>query len=145
LHQGPTQASALEIRSQQDRVFAGLAGRVEVQPDDAERFATGFVDGDKGHGARKIKLRQAGNELMRELLDGIEEAQPQVFLAHMRQKVAHQGFVIGLDRPDKYPAAIRENKMSRPSWIGRLNGRHRNTQTHFYGCIRSVATRYFLA
>jgi phage terminase small subunit len=51
LHQVPAEAPALEIRSQQDRVLAGLAACVGVEPDDAEHLAAGFIDGDKGHRA----------------------------------------------------------------------------------------------
>jgi hypothetical protein len=76
LHQGPAQASALEIRSQEDRILAGLMNSVGVEPDDAEYLAAGFIDGDKGHRARIIELRQFGDELMREFLDGIEKAKP---------------------------------------------------------------------
>src|SRR6202035_390074 len=98
-----------------------------MEPDDAERLTTGFVDGDKGHRARIIELRQAGDELMREFLDGIEEAQPQVFLAHMGQKVANPELVIRTDRPDKYPPAVPENKMPLPFWIGRWVNGHQDT------------------
>jgi hypothetical protein len=56
---------------------------------------------------------------MREFLDGIEEAKPQIFLAHMCQKVANQDRVIRPDRPDKYPPAISKNKMPLPLQIGR--------------------------
>src|ERR1700687_1313498 len=114
LHQRPAQASALEIGSQQDRVLAGLMNSVGVEPDDAEHLATGFIDCDKGHRARIIELRQFGDELMREFLDGIEEAKPQIFFGYVDQKVANQKLVIRPDRPDKYPPAIPENKMPLP-------------------------------
>src|SRR6202048_2922952 len=114
LHQGPAQASALEIRSEQDRVLAGLMNRVGVEPDHAEHLATGFIDGDKRHRAQIIELRQFRDELMREFLDGIEEAKPQIFFGDVDQKVANQKLVIRSDRPDKYPPAIPENKMPLP-------------------------------
>jgi hypothetical protein len=57
------------------------------------------------------------DELNREFLDGIEETKPQIFLAHMRQKVANQEIVIRPDRPDKYPPVIPENEMPVPLLI----------------------------
>ena len=51
---------------------------------------------------------------MREFLDGIEEAKPQIFFADMRQKVANQKIVIRSDRPDKYSPVIAENEMPLP-------------------------------
>jgi hypothetical protein len=100
LHQGPAQASALEIRSQEDRILAGLMNSVGVEPDDAEYLAAGFIDGDKGHRARIIELRQFGDELMREFLDGIEKAKPQIFFGDVDQKVANHELVVRSDRPD---------------------------------------------
>ena len=90
-----------------------------MQPDNAEHLAAGFIEGDKGHRAHAIDIGQAGDELMREFLDGIEEAKPQILLAHMRQKLANQQVVIRPDRPDKYPPAIPENKMPLPLQCGR--------------------------
>jgi hypothetical protein len=119
LHQAPAEPPALEIRSQQDRVFAGFAACVGMEPDDAEHLAAGFIDGDKGHRAQTVDICQSSDKLMREFLDGIEEAKPQIFLAHMCQKVANQDRVIRPDRPDKYPPAISKNKMPLPLQIGR--------------------------
>jgi hypothetical protein len=39
---------------------------------------------------------------MRKLLDGIEEAKPQIFLADVSQMIANQVLVVRSDRPDKY-------------------------------------------
>jgi len=58
---------------------------------------------------------------MRELLDGIEKAKPQIFLAHMRQKVANRVIVIRSDRTNEYPPAIPENEMALPLWIGQID------------------------
>src|ERR1700733_1284168 len=132
LHQGPAQASALEIRSQQDRVLACLVDFVGMEPDDAECLTTGFIECDKSHRARIIQLRQSGDELRREFLDRIEEAKPQIFLADMCQKVANQGFVIGPDRSDKYPPAPAKNEMPLPSRIVQSNRRHQDTKGNFY-------------
>jgi hypothetical protein len=145
LHQGPAQAPALEIRSQQDRVLAGPVAFIAVQPDNAEYLAAGFIQCDKGHRARIVQLRQARDELRREFLDGIEEAKPQVCLADMDQKVANQGFVAGSERPDKYPPVIPEYEMPLPLRIVQTKRRHPTPQGNCYGCIRSAATRYFLA
>src|SRR6202022_1240281 len=109
------------VRSEQNRILAGLLDRVGVEPDDAEHLATGFIDGYKGHRAQIIELRQFGDELMREFLDGIEEAKPQIFFGHVDQKVANQKLVIRSDRPGKYPPAIPENKMPLPFYIGQSN------------------------
>jgi hypothetical protein len=114
LHQVPAQAPTLEIGSQQDRVFSGLAECGGMEPDDAENLAADFIDGDKGHRTQAIDIGQSGDKLMRELPDGIEEPKPQIFFAHMRQKVTNQEFVIQSNRPDKYPLAIPENKMALP-------------------------------
>jgi hypothetical protein len=118
LHQVPAQAPALEIRSQQDRVFTGLSECVGMEPNDAEQLATGFFDGDKGHRALAIDIGQSRDELMREFLDGIEEAKPQIFLAHTCQQIANQEFIIRPDRPDKYLPAIAENEMPLPLQTG---------------------------
>jgi hypothetical protein len=67
-------------------------------------------------------LRQPGDELMRELPDGIEEAQPQVLPAHMHQKVMNQGLVIRLDGPDEYPPAFPQHEMPLPLRRIRANG-----------------------
>jgi hypothetical protein len=58
---------------------------------------------------------------MRELLDGIEKAKPQIFLAHMCEKVANQVIVVRPDRTNKYPPAIPENEMALPLWIGQID------------------------
>jgi hypothetical protein len=92
-----------------------------VETNDAKQLVAGFIDGDKGHRALIIEFRQAGDELMREFLDGIEEAEPQIFLAYMCQKVANQELVIRSDRPDKYPPAIPENKVPLPLQMDRSN------------------------
>jgi hypothetical protein len=63
LHQDPAQASAVKVRSQQDRILAGLMDRVGVESDDAEHLTAGLIDGDKGHRACIIELRQFGDEL----------------------------------------------------------------------------------
>jgi hypothetical protein len=121
LHQGPAQAPALEIRSQQDRVLADFADRVEMKPDDAEHLTSGFIDRDKGHRARMIEFRQAGDELIRKFPDGIKKAKPQVFFADMREKGTKQRFIVRSDRTDKYPPAIPENQVALPSGIDRWN------------------------
>src|ERR1700743_1536119 len=51
---------------------------------------------------------------MRELLDRVEEAQPQIFLADVLQQSADQRPVIRLHRPRKYPPTIPENEMPLP-------------------------------
>jgi hypothetical protein len=51
---------------------------------------------------------------MREFLDGIEEAKPQIFFGNVGEKVANQKLVIRSNRPDKYSPAIPENEMSLP-------------------------------
>jgi len=114
LHQGPAQASALKVRSQQDRVLAGFTARVVVETDDADRLMTGFIDGNKGQRARIIELRQASDKFMRKFLDGIEKAKPQIFIAHMCQKVANQEIIVRSNRANKYPPVIPENEMSLP-------------------------------
>jgi hypothetical protein len=143
LHQG--QAPALEIRSQQDGVFAGLVGFIEMEPDDAKDIVTGFIKCDKRHRARIIDLRQSSDELIREFLDGIKEAKPRIFLAHMRQQIANKVLVIRSDRPNEYSPAIPENQMPPPSRIAQSKCRHQDTKGKFYGRIRSAATRYFFA
>jgi hypothetical protein len=72
-----------KVRSQQNRVLGGLMARVGMQSHDAERLLSGFIDGDKSHRARIVEIDQSGDELMRKLLDGIEEAKPQIFLIHV--------------------------------------------------------------
>ena len=76
LHQGPAQAPALEVGSQQNRVLTGLVGCVGVQSHDAKRLFGGFIDGDKCHRARIVEVDESGDELMREFFDRIEEAEP---------------------------------------------------------------------
>jgi hypothetical protein len=85
-----------------------------VKPDDTERLSADFIDGDKGRRARVFEVRQASDELVGEFLDGIKEAKPQIFLAHMRQKLANQEIVIRPERPDKYPPAIPQHEMPLP-------------------------------
>src|ERR1700737_497869 len=87
LHQGPTKASALEVRSQQNRILAGLVDRAGVEPDDTEYLTIGFIYGYKGHRAPVIELRQFGDELIREFLDEIEEGKRKTFFVHGNQKV----------------------------------------------------------
>ena len=105
---------ALKVRSQQDRVLAGFTARVVVETDDADRLMTGFIDGNKGQRARIIELRQASDKFMRKFLDGIEKAKPQIFIAHMCQKVANQEIIVRSNRANKYPPVIPENEMSLP-------------------------------
>jgi hypothetical protein len=94
---------------------------VGIQPDDAEHLTTGFIDGDKSHRAREVKVRQLGDKLMREFLDGVEEAKPQIFFAYVRQEVAKQAFVIGSDPTNKYPPALAKNEMPLPLGIVQAN------------------------
>jgi len=70
--------------------------------------------GDKSHRARMVEIGQSGANLMREFLDRIEEAKPQVFLAHMSQMIADQVFIVRSDRPDKYPPVIAEDDVPLP-------------------------------
>ena len=83
LHQIPAQSAALESRSEQDCKLTGGPRLVTVKPYDAECIPTGFIYGDKGNCPRIIELCQPGDELRRKLLDGIEEAKPQIFLVDM--------------------------------------------------------------
>ena len=85
-----------------------------MEPHDGEGLTAGFVYGNKCHRARIIEFRQLGDELRRKFLDGIEEAKPEIFLAHMRQQIANQAIVTWLNRPDKYPPGITENDMPLP-------------------------------
>ena len=85
-----------------------------MQSHDAERLFGGFIDGDKSHRARIVEIDQSGDELMREFLDRIEEAKPQIFLAHMSQMIADQVLIVRSDRPDKYPPALPEDDMPLP-------------------------------
>ena len=57
LHQNPAQASAVKIRSQQDRILARLVDRVRVKSDDAEYLTIDFINGYKGPRLQVIKLR----------------------------------------------------------------------------------------
>jgi hypothetical protein len=69
--------------------------------------------------------------LIREFLDGIKEAKPQIFLAHMRQQIANKVLVIRSDRPNEYSPAITENQMPLPSRIAQVKCRHQDTQGNF--------------
>src|SRR6266853_6050559 len=66
------------------------------------------------------------DELNREFLDGIEETKPQIFRAHMRQKVANQEIVIRPDRPIEMLTSghLHERQVAR-----RLDGRQFRTPT----------------
>jgi len=88
--------------------------RAGVEPDDTEYLTIGFIYGYKGHRAPVIELRQFGDELIREFLDGIEEAKPQIFFGHVYQKIANQEIIIRSDRPDKYPPGVQENDVPLP-------------------------------
>jgi hypothetical protein len=61
---------------------------------------------------------------MREFLDGIEEAKPQILLVHVSQMIADQILVVRSDRPDKYPPAIPEDEMPLPLRRVRPNTSH---------------------
>ena len=43
LHRGPPQSAAFQIRSQQDRILAAIAGRIGVNPDNAQDIATAGI------------------------------------------------------------------------------------------------------
>jgi hypothetical protein len=78
---------------------------------------------------------------MRELLDGIEKAKPQIFLAHMRQKVANQEIVLRSNRTDKYPPAIPENEMSLPlGQIEQLTSPHQAGFATYFTKLRYEAS-----
>jgi hypothetical protein len=59
-------------------------------------------------------LGQPGKERMAELLDRIEEAKPQIFLADVLQQIKDQRLVGGANRPDENLPAVAEDEMPFP-------------------------------
>ena len=90
LHQRPAEPPALEIGPQQDGVFAALVDRIGVYPDHADQLVAGFVEGDKGHRAGVVELRQPGDELVGEFLHRRKEPQPQILGRDMPQEFVDQ-------------------------------------------------------
>ena len=114
LHQRPPQSAAFQIRSQQDRILAVITRRTAVNPDNAQDIAAGFIERHKRHRAREIELGQPGKERMAELLDRIEKAKPQIFLAAVLQQIKDQRLVGGANRPDENLLAVAEDEMPFP-------------------------------
>lgn len=76
LHQHPAQSPPLQIRAQQNRVFAGFVDRIRVNANDADHLAGRLIKGHEGHRARVVELRQPRNEFMAEPLHGRKESEP---------------------------------------------------------------------
>src|SRR5882757_5039762 len=89
-------------------------GFVGVQSHDPQRLFAGFIDRDKSHRTRVVEIDQSRDELMRKLLDRIEETKSQIFLAHVSHMIADQVLVVRSDRPDKYSPAIPKDEMPLP-------------------------------
>ena len=60
---------------------------VGVDADDPKHRAGRFLDGDEGHGACVIDLRESRDEAVAELLDRREETQSQIVLGHCAEEL----------------------------------------------------------
>src|SRR5258707_8260346 len=76
LHQRPAQPPALEIGSEQDRVFTALVDRIRVDLDQANHLVGGFIERDESHRAGVVELGQPRDERVGKLLHRREEPQP---------------------------------------------------------------------
>jgi hypothetical protein len=85
-----------------------------MQSHEAKPLLAGFIDGYKGHRGGIVEIDEFGNKLMRESLDQIEEAKPQIFLANLSEMMADQVLIVRPYRPDEYLPTIPEDKMPLP-------------------------------
>src|SRR6516225_12135004 len=77
LHEQVAETAPFEVGPHKDGVFAAFVVRVRVQADDAEHVAGRFLDGNEGHGARVVDLRETHDEGVTEFLHRREEPQTQ--------------------------------------------------------------------
>ena len=82
-HEQQAEPHALEVGPDQHGEFGARKVSLGVKAHHAEHLAGGFLDGDKGHRARVVELRQTRDERMRQFFHRREEPQPDVFLADM--------------------------------------------------------------
>ncbi len=112
-----------------------------MQADDAEHVAGRFLDGDEGHGARVVDLRETRDERVAEFLHRREEPQTQVLRRDRGEERRIQPLVFGTHRPDQnlrsvaqlsvaFPflriGADGEAGMARRAAARRLDGSHRD-------------------
>ena len=75
----------LRCERTQNGEFAALAVGVVVQPHHAEHPAARLVDGDEGHGVRRIVMDELVDQLGADFAHRRKEAQPQILRASPRQ------------------------------------------------------------
>src|SRR3974390_744529 len=80
----------------------------------ANEVAGRHVACNEGHGARVVELRETGDEGVRELLHGMEEAEPEVFAADAGEKRGNGRLVFGAHRTHRYLPIARELELTFP-------------------------------